>query len=170
MLTAVADKDYIARASRFKVASYLLKPIKPEVILDRIKKTLRISEIDLIDKKMIPAGIKFGTNIILSTIEVIIVGCPDNNFPEEILNKLTPLLEKAFANTKLKLEIQEEFGYFSSCFQLLDKIVLEIKKKFKIKPTSIVFSGDLFELLTPVDLEINTNLRECTIEHLASLK
>ncbi|EQA35065.1 response regulator receiver domain protein [Leptospira inadai serovar Lyme str. 10] len=137
-LTSSNEKENVlSAASSGQLAAYLLKPIDPSSLLEKILNALRINSTSLVDKKEFPFSIQkisregYG-------IGVRLIGCPYGKTAERIVQEISFVLKELPTPRKFFLELEEAFQYQKNASELLSNIVAKLVAKYEISPEDIL--------------------------------
>ncbi|MCE9501460.1 MAG: response regulator [Leptospira sp.] len=163
LLTASAEKENVRRAALHKITFYLLKPITPLKLMEKIKEALKIDEDWLVDKKMIP----FKVLVSMAGVghaKATLFGCPGKKSEDEIYAEIVNFMARNVGIAKVTLEIKEEFAYENKCVEILEAAVARLGKSGKINLEDISISGGYTKYADVVKIRNSKDLSRCVIE------
>lgn len=146
MLTAKGDKDSVIKAAQNKVLKYIVKPIIPDKLFEKIKETLKIQTADLVDKKLLGFHPRYTVSS-LGELVVMLEGCPLRDVKQDIYNEIHRNTESYSGLKSIKFKVQEDFYYYQHGLQTLEEIVIKIKSNLKFSLDAIHLTGDYFKLV-----------------------
>lgn len=161
VLTAVGEKEYVLRAAKDQVNSYILKPIQISKLVETVVSALKIRKTDLIDKRMIPFRSDWQRPNSLD-LRLALSGCPQGNVEADIQQKIQEFVTSGQTADRFFLQVREEFGYEKNSGSILEAIVKRFQSATKMKFENIVLEGNYFKFFSK---EITTReaLAKCTI-------
>jgi CheY-like chemotaxis protein len=160
ILTAVRDKNHIVKAAANKVRSYLIKPVIPQKLFEKIVEILNIQSVDILDKKSIPfkASYRIGS---LNVLSVFFEGCPYGKFIDDVMAEIFSFMRSGKEISALEFNINEDYFYNHDSLNNLDEIVDKITKNPRIEAKNILFQGKYFEHIDKKQISKYKFLSEC---------
>ena len=155
MLTGLSDKQSVVEAVANKASMYILKPITPTELFQKVKEILSLGEGDIVDKGQSPIQVQVEND--LEETVISIKGVPNPAFVEEFLVAVSEDLPSLSSLPVMTLDVEESFYYYEKSLELLDKLVWEMRtnRHFKAK---ISFQGSYFQWVNRQDITGLINL------------
>jgi DNA-binding response OmpR family regulator len=161
MLTAQHEKDNILRAASLKVFHYLVKPFKPESLLQKVSDALQIDRNNLVLKENFKLKIAYEI-LAKNKIRTIISGYTSRaEFQITFRNYLHSLSEIISQSSHLLvLYINKEFYYTSDSYILIDEFLELYMNRFKLKEEHILLKGDYFSKISSDELQLTKIIKK----------
>ncbi|MCX8000859.1 MAG: response regulator, partial [Leptospiraceae bacterium] len=140
LLTSAGDKEYVKKAQAYHASAYLLKPVLPPKLLEKVKAILELEDEDVFEKKLFPLviqGMEQGKEFVLE-----IKGCMTKNFQEE----WKKVIDSATFQS-LRIKISEEFFCHPNSLKNLELCLETIIQPKKISTSNIVIESKYFKTL-----------------------
>lgn len=157
LLTSAGDKEYVKKAQTYQVSAYLLKPVLPPKLLEKVMAVLELEAEDLFEKKLFPLNVQKKSNG--KVLEIEIQGCSSKKFPEE----WKKIIESEIFN-ELKLKISEEFFYHSSALSYLEKSITETIQSKAIPTSKITIQSKYLKSLPKKEIQKYVILSQSNIK------
>ncbi|MBE7412487.1 MAG: response regulator [Leptospiraceae bacterium] len=163
MLTAAGDKDRVLRAAQNNVAQYLLKPIRPRILLEKVLETLKLDLDNLVDIKLLPFRLLVKVEVD-NVLNFQWVGCPEKSNQENIINDISrSVLNYPKINTYL-FELGASLIYFNESLQLIeDAITTILMRNPNCSPNDITLRGEFLKDVSVNELHSLKYLSKCNI-------
>ncbi len=154
MMTALNEKDDILKAASLKVFNYIVKPFKPEALLQKVADALELDRNELVLKENFKLKI---THEVLAKNKVRIIisgytfGVEFQSQTRKYLNELAQILTNE--SHLLVLYIGKEFLYTADSTLLIDEFIELYKNRFRLKDDDFLLKGDYFTKISIEDIE-----------------
>lgn len=146
LLTSAGDKEYVKKAQVYHVSAYLLKPVMPPKLLEKVMAVLELEEEDIFEKKLFPLSIQ--KKLSGKVLEIEIKGCNSKKFIEEWKKIIEP---ENFH--ELKIKVSEEFFYHSLALSQLEKSLTETTQIKSIPVSKITIQSKYLKSLPKKEIQ-----------------
>ena len=159
MLTAVGDREKVVKATSYNVQMFLLKPINPSKLVEKISEALKLKPEHIVTKKDFPFIID-SHFLEGNGLEIILSGIPLQDFTEDVLS----LIRNYKSKTKfLHFRVDKELFYFPDSLLVLDTILFKVHKELSLQVSQMHVHGSFFDVVSKFDPEEYRILYQCRI-------
>jgi CheY-like chemotaxis protein len=162
IITALKEKEDILKAASLRIVHYLIKPFEQSKLLAKVVEALGIKESNLILRKNFPFIITHDV-VNESSIKLILKGIPNaSQFKTSLINYIDELKSYSSNIKEFTIFVNGEFSYAQNCLELIDLLLEEIVREFKVKENKILFKGEFFSQLSQEEI-LKTKLLKLAI-------
>lgn len=157
LLTSAGDKEYVKKAQAYNASAYLLKPVLPPKLLEKVKAVLELEDEDIFEKKLFPLviqGNEQGKEFILD-----IKGCITKDFQEEWRKAIDKINFQSF-----RVRISEEFFYHPNSLKSLELCIEATTKSKNIPVSKVTIEAKYLKLLPKKELQKYPLLSQCHLK------
>lgn len=141
MMTANSTGQNVMRAAEYGVSGFLAKPVQESVLIEKISKTLRFAEGDLVRRRDCPLKVVF-KSLSSTKLQIGVSGIPDNG--SEILAAISSVRERYPDLTDLDLVVDASFKLNPDAMDDLERLVARLVTTLHVASQRISLDGGYF--------------------------
>lgn len=143
IMTASGQKNDVMRARTLGVSSYLMKPVRPTDLLQRLAETLK-SPPGLVRLADFPLAVTY-KSLGSSGVAITVSGCPGEDFENMFRDTAADIHSHLADVPRIELTVNKEFGYHPLSLSLIEKVVAAASKRLKVSSAKIELKGDYWQ-------------------------
>jgi len=143
VMTASGQKNDVMRARTLGVTGYLMKPIRPTDLLQRLGEVVK-NPPGLVRLADFPASVSF-KSLGSEGAQLAVTGCAGEDFEvvfRDIVGQMHSLLGEV---VRLELTVNKEFGYHPLALSLIEKAMAAGAKRLKLSSAKLELKGDFWQ-------------------------
>ncbi len=165
MLTAAGDKNRVLRAAQSHVAHYLLKPIRPRDLMEKVLGTLKLELGSLVDIKLLPFKLVFKVDT-ENVLRIQWIGCPEKFSEEYVVKEMADAVKNYPKVKSFVFELGASLAYFGDALRLIENAVTTIlMKNSSFSCSDITLKGEFLKEVSADEFKPYKFLSKCNLNN-----